>query len=153
MKYLLIFSLGLNLLVAGWVVGSKIAGHGQKAHMQTSSGPMRVMLRALPQNKRTEVRRYFRENRKDIQAERKNLQNAFAQIEAAIAARPFDPEVLHSVFDMQRQHFTTVTQYAQIALIQAVTDMTDAERADYLENIKDHRKRHQKKRGKKKDIE
>ncbi len=147
MKYLLIISLGANLVIAGLIIGAKVSGHGPMKGPHMNFG-MRGFVSALPEGKRSEVRDYFKKNRSKMRAGGDAMRKTRVEIQNILAAQPFDPEALNAAFTQQRSRVTSVTQDAQAALIKIITDMTDAERAEFAENLKKQQLRKDKKRHK-----
>jgi uncharacterized membrane protein len=149
MKYLLIVSLGLNLAIAGLVIGAKMGGHGgpRGGHAKYAGGTgMHVLMRSLPDSKRGEVRKYFHEKRDKIRANGDAMRNSLISISTAISARPFDENALTTAFAEQRTHITAVTQDAQKSFVAIIAGMSDDERAEYVENMKEHRHKWEKHR-------
>ncbi|KAB7615378.1 periplasmic heavy metal sensor [Amylibacter sp. SFDW26] len=147
MKYLLIVSLGANLVIAGLIIGAKASGHGPMKGSHMNHG-MRAFVSAMPESKRSEVRAYFKKNRSKMRAGGEAMHQTRIEIQNILAAQPFDPEALNTVFTQQRSRVTSVTKDAQAALVKIITDMTDVERAEFAENLKKQRLRKDKKRPK-----
>lgn len=141
MKILLVVSLGLNLAVAGLVIGAKLSGHGDKrTHFAGATG-LRVFMHALPDTQRREVRKYFRINRTRIHVNGEAMRTTMQTIHVAIIARPFDADALHAAFAAQRAHITTSTQDAQKAFVAIISGMTDAQRVAYVNTMKEQRRK------------
>lgn len=141
MKILLVASLGLNLAVAGLVIGAKLSGHGDKrAHFSGATG-LRVFMHALPDTQRREVRKYFRINRTRIHTNGEAMRGAMQTIHVAIIARPFDANALHAAFAAQRMHITTSTKDAQKAFVAIISGMTDTQRMDYVKAMQEQRRK------------
>ena len=141
MKALLILSLGMNLAVVGLVVGAKMSGHGdRRAHFAGGSG-LRVFMRALPDDQRLEVRKYFRVNRTKIYANGKAMHQTMQTIHVAIIARPFNADAVHAAFTAQRSHITRSTQDAQKAFVAIISGMTDGQRLAYVNAMKEQRRK------------
>jgi uncharacterized membrane protein len=141
MKYLLIGSLAVNLLIVGLVIGVKVSGHTAKTDPLVGASGLRAFMHALPDNKRDEVRAYFRTNRSQIRANGDALHEAMRDIREAIIAQPFNPDVLNRAFAEQRNRIITVTQDAQQAFVVIITDMTDAQRREFVENMNEQRRK------------
>ncbi len=144
-KYLLIVSLGLNLIVAGLMVGAKVSGHGPHKRVGMPGFGMRGFVQALPRDKRAELRAQFRDNRSKMRANGKAMHKSMDTIRAVIAMQPFDAEALHTAFTNQRAQVTSVTQDAQDAFVKIIADMSDAERAEFAENLNKQQLRHREK--------
>lgn len=140
-KILLVVSLGLNLAVAGLVIGAKLSGHGDKrTHFAGATG-LRIFMQALPDPKRREVRKYFRVNRTRIHANGEAMHSTMQSIHVAIIARPFDANALHAAFAAQRVHITTSTKDAQKAFVAIISGMTDTQRMDYVNTMQEQRRK------------
>lgn len=150
MKYLLIVSLGFNLLIVGLVVGAKIGGYGHKGGHHADGSGLRVLMRSLPDSKRGEVRQYFRDNRDKMRANGDAMGASLDTIGAAISVQPFDSEALNEAFVGQRAHIAVITQDAQKAFVAIIASMTDAERTKFVENMKERRHKWEKRRKDKK---
>lgn len=153
MKYLLIVSLGLNLLVVGLAIGAKMGGHGPKDRHFKGGAGMHLLMGSLPDSKRGEVRKYFRANRDKMRATGDAMRASLDTIGTAISAKPFNADILNSAFEDQRTHITAVTQDAQKAFVAIIAGMTDAERAEFVENMTEHRHKWEKRRKNKKKYE
>lgn len=150
MKYLLIASLGVNLLVAGLVIGAKASGQSHMKGTHMGGVGLRAFVSAMPEGKRSELHDHFKQNRSKMRAGKNAMRETMNEIRMIIAAQPFDAEALNAAFTQQRSRVTSVTQDAQATLVKVITDMTDAERAVYAENLKKHRFHKNKKRHKEK---
>ncbi|MBL4751254.1 MAG: periplasmic heavy metal sensor [Amylibacter sp.] len=141
MKVLLVLSLSMNLTVVGLVVGAKMSGYGdRRAHFAGASG-LRVFMRALPDDQRREVRRYFRLNRPKIYANGKAMHETMQSIHMAIIARPFNADAVRAAFSAQRLHITKSTQDAQKAFVAIISGMTDDQRLRYVNAMKEQRRK------------
>ncbi len=141
MKILLVVSLGLNLAVAGLIIGAKMSGHGGGKNPYAGGTGMRVLMHALPSEKRAEARVFFRQNREKHRMNGTGMRGSLDNIGAAIAAQPFDAEALNDAFNKQKAHIQAMTQDAQQAFVAIVADMTDAERLQYVDNMKKQRQK------------
>jgi uncharacterized membrane protein len=149
MKYLLIASLGLNLVIAGLVVGAKMGGHGdhKRGSAKYAGGAgMHLLMKSLPDSKRGEVRKYFHEKRGKMRANGDAMRNSLTAISTAISAQPFDENALTEAFTEQRTHITAVAQDAQKSFVAIIAGMTDDEREEYVVNMKEHRHKWEKRR-------
>ncbi len=149
MKILLVISLGMNLAVVGLVIGAKISGHGPRGMSHANGSGMRALMHALPNSKRADVRKYFHENRDKIRAKDDVMRTSLDNIATAITAQPFDANVLNEAFSAQRAHIVTMTENAQQAFVVIIASMTDKERAEYVDNMKEQRHKWRKKHSRK----
>jgi len=140
-KILLVVSLGLNLAVAGLVIGAKMSGHGPGKSPYAGGTGMRVLMHALPKSKRTEARKFFHQNREKHRTNGDAMRVSLDDIGAAITARPFDAGTLREAFSNQRAHIETMTQDAQQAFVAIIAGMTDEERMQYVDNMKKQRQK------------
>jgi flagellar motility protein MotE (MotC chaperone) len=85
------------------------------------------------------VRKYFHENRDKMQAKDDVMRASLDNIAAAITAQPFDANALNEAFSEQRAHIVTMTENAQQAFVAIIASMTDKERAEYVDNVKEQR--------------
>ena len=138
-RILLVISLGMNLAVVGLVIGAKISGHGPRGMSHANGSGMRVLMHALPNSKRADVRKYFHENRDRIRAKDSAMRASLDNITTAITAQPFDANALNEGFSAQRAHIVAITQNAQQAFVAIIASMTDKERAEYVDNMKEQR--------------
>ncbi len=146
MKILLIASLGLNLAIAGMVVGAMIRHHG-RGHEAGFSGnfAMRGFMHALPDDKRMDVRRFFQQNRGSMRANRESINEAMLEIHKVILAKPFDQAALNAAFDAQRARVSEVTKDAQTAFVAIVAGMSDKERQSFVKTLEAQHRKWQKK--------
>lgn len=135
-KYLLVVSLGLNLAVAGLVIGAKVAGFDRRGHSPPpGASGMRHFMHALPDSQRREVRKYFRKNRAKLHSNGGAMRGAMENIQAVIVAQPFDADALNTAFEQQRAHIITMTTDAQTAFVDIIAGMSDEERKQYVANM------------------
>lgn len=107
--------------------------------MHAGGTGMRVLVRALPDSKRAEVRKYFRKNREKMRKNGAAMRMSLDNIGAVIRKQPFDEAALHDAFSDQRANITVIIQDAETAFIAIIASMTDAERLLFVENIEKHR--------------
>ncbi len=145
-KILLIVSLGLNLAVAGLAIGATIRHHkGGMAGTVSSNFSMRGFMHALPENKREEVHKYFKQHRGKIRANRQAIFEAMVEIHQVILAKPFDEPALNAAFDAQRARVSNVTKDAQTAFVAIIAGMSDKEREDFVKTLEEQRRKWQNK--------
>ncbi len=149
LKILLVISLGLNLAVAGLFIGAKVAGHKYRGGHRADISGLRGFMRALPDNKRGEARKYFKTHRRAAHANGETMRDAIHAIHKVILAQPFDPDALNTAFAKQRSHIATTTQDAQSAFVAIIAGMTDAERAAYVEKMQQQQRKWRKDRERK----
>lgn len=147
MKYLLIVSLGLNLLVAGLAVGSYFAPHHHKSGFHGGMG-MRMLVGSLPDEKRSQLRDHFKENRSTKRANGKTIQRSMDDILQAIAAQPFDAIALQAAFDAQKEQSKSIAKDAQNTFVAIISAMSNDERRAYVKNLKERGERYRKRRKK-----
>lgn len=140
MTILLVASLGLNLLVAGVLLGAVLRFRGDHVDVPPGFGP--ALFRALPETDRKALRdELFDEHRRGA---RQRAQD-FAELGEALRAVPFDPVLVENVLKEQAATTALIQSNLQKKWLSRVTKMTDAERkayADRLEQVvKDRRSR------------
>jgi uncharacterized membrane protein len=140
-KILLVVSLGLNLAIAGVVVGSVLGHRGGDRPDRFSGGGFRPYLAALPDSQREQVRTHFLGRHDEMEARRRELRRAGRQVHEAIAADPFDPAVLDLAFSRQRSVYDSIAASGHAALIEILEGMPAADRARFIENLQSYRHR------------
>ena len=135
LRWLLIVSLALNLLVAGLVVGA-LARHGgpggRPRPAELSLGPF---ARALePEDRRAVLRSLG--DRPDLRPPGREERAAhFAEVVAALRAEPFDQPRAAAALAEQSERVAAVEQAVQEALLARLAAMTPAERAAFADRL------------------
>lgn len=127
---LLVASLGLNLLVAGVLLGAVLRFRGDHVDVPPGFGP--ALFRALPENGRRALRgELFDEHRRGA---RQRAQD-FAELGEALRAVPFDPATVEDVLEKQAANTASIQSNLQKKWLSRVARMTDAERKAYADRL------------------
>ncbi len=148
MKYLLVVSLGLNLAVAGVMIGARFSDHGSHKSTKMGGFGIRGFVHSLPADKRSEVREHFRQSRSKMRSNGDAIRQSMNDIRDVISAQPFDAAALGAAFTQQRTQVRAVSVNAQKIFVKVITEMTDAERAEFVENMKQNQRRYEQKKKK-----
>lgn len=137
-KLLLVLSLGVNLLVAGLVVGAgahRYHGDDRRAPGGdiTAYGPF---ARALPEAARDRMRENFRARAPELRANRAALRESFHDLRAALKAVPYDEAAVVRILDQQRAQIDGQTLIVRELFLKEVAGMSDAERAELADNLR-----------------
>lgn len=139
-KTLLVVSLGVNLLIAGMVVGSVFGHRSGDRPDPFFGGGMRPYVASLPQNQREQVRDRLLRNHGAAREARQELRRSAQGVRDAITAEPFDAEALNSAFAAQRAVYDRIAANGHHALVEILSGMTDTERARFIEKLKSFRR-------------
>ena len=139
LRWVLVASLAVNLLVVGVVAGSFAkTGNGPRGGADLGVGPF---VRALDADGRREVLRELRSNRQ-VSGEFRNLhRQGFREIIEVLNTEPFDPEAMQALFESQRGQTQAIQAAGQQALLEHLTDMTPEERAAFATRFETEIKR------------
>ncbi|PIB24426.1 hypothetical protein BFP76_04260 [Amylibacter kogurei] len=137
-KYLLIGSVGLNLVFAGLIAGAAIKGP-PKHHSSVSVANMRAVMMALPEDKRKELRANFEQNKEKNKFDRVQFRAAKEDITNAIEAVPFNRSVLENALNQQQNLVSVAAQSSSQAFVEVIANMTDDERATFSKNMRELR--------------
>lgn len=135
-KTLLVISLGLNLLVAGMVVGSAFSHRKGGRPDPFLGGGMRPYVSSLPEKQREHVRDRLLHNREAARAARQELRQSARNVRDAITAEPFDADALNTAFAAQRSVYDGIAANGHHALVEILAGMSDAERAQFIARLK-----------------
>lgn len=134
LRWLLILSLGLNLLVAGVVAGGLVRGGfgGRPPAVELALGPF---ARALsPEDRRAIAGDLL--GRADLRDMRRSAREAdVAALAAALRADPFDPAAVSAALAAQRDKLGRLEAAVEAALLARFTAMTPADRAALADRI------------------
>jgi uncharacterized membrane protein len=134
LRWLLIASLGLNLLVAGVVVGEMVSGPmGRRGpSVELALGPF---ARALaPEDRRAIARDLLdRADLRDLR--RTERQEDMTALAAALRADPFEREAVAALMQAQRDKVRTLEAEVEAALLDRLVAMTPEERAGFADRI------------------
>lgn len=127
MRYLLVVSLGLNLLIVGLFVGAAF----KKDHHKPRMSGMHAFIRALDKDDRRALRGALRDQ-KDL---RQVAQVNRRAVMDALIMQPFNVDALIEAFDTQRDFANTLGAKSQAALIEIIEGMSSEERAAFAERV------------------
>ncbi len=146
-RVLLVVSLGVNLLVAGAVVGAFLNGPPDRRSGASNAEMTLPYTRALTEDDRRDVRRELRRTLFSDRDEHGALAQSYVRAIEVLRAAPFDPEALTTVLEDQSNTARSRMVKGQQALIAVITGMTDADRAAYADRL-EHELQKLEKRGK-----
>lgn len=135
-KVLLALSLGLNLLVAGAVLGSLWTyGRHSVARGGRSSEDIGLLAfsRTLPPERAKEIRRMLRAERVDLMPFKADIRAARQSAAGVLAAEPFESQALRDAFGRVDDAEKRLKGAAREMLIRSVEKMTAAERKELTE--------------------
>lgn len=123
LKYALIASLALNLLVLGAVAGTVFMhGFGRHPPPRSGSGPhqdfgLMGLTRTLPEERRKEMRKNLREDREKLRPLIDDLRAARREAANKLGAEPFDSAALKGAFDVAGEKDRAVREAAVAAFL------------------------------------
>lgn len=136
LRYLLIASLGVNLLVLGVVVGDHLSGPmGRRPpSVELSMGPF---ARALAPQDRREIARALGD-RADLREMRRTERAAdLAQLAAALRAEPFDRDAVAAVMERQRAKVRELETAVEAAMLDRLAAMSTDERMGFADRLQE----------------
>lgn len=128
-------SVGLNLALAGYVLGSR----GAPDFDPTRSYPRWV--RTLPEPRREALRPVVVRHMRALRPALNTLHQQHRALRNAIEAEPFDPAVLHEVLSNMRANHERVQQASHASFAEFVGELTLAERQALLSDMGKSRRR------------
>ena len=136
MKWLLVGSLALNLLVGGLVIGAVIKGPPMGSHgdMVRDMG-FGAFDQALTREDRDHLREAFRKAAPARGDMRRMLRADVDAMLAALRAVPFDPAALDAALALQRQRIEQRMTLGQQLLRDRLLAMTETERAGFADRL------------------
>lgn len=134
-RWLLIASLALNLLVAGLLLGSLIFDDGPGRGPRPVELALGPFARALDEEDRHAILESLRD-RPDLRPMRgEEREAAFADILAAVRAEPFDPARAGAALAAQSSRVEAVQAAVQAELLERLRAMTPEQRAAFAERL------------------
>lgn len=132
LKYALVASLALNLLVLGAVGGSMYAFR-KHPPPRMGYGPhqdfgLMGLTRTLPDERRKEMRKKLREDREKLRPLIEDLRTSRRDAAAKLAAEPFDSAALKAAFDVAGEKDRTVREAAIAAFLAHAEQLKPEER-------------------------
>ncbi|MEM7242901.1 MAG: periplasmic heavy metal sensor [Pseudomonadota bacterium] len=148
MRIALVISLCVNILVLS-AIGTALIG---KKRFEDAGGPrfgqIDAMLRALPDDKRKELRRSFREQMLNNRPRREEMRALRQDVNEALTADPYAAADLTEALAAQRAFREMQSARAEAIWVEIYSSLTPEERATFAEKLKEHMKRkgHKKKK-------
>ena len=140
-KILLVVSLALNVLIVT-AVGSAIYKNNSSDGPGgvRGNGQIEMMLRALPEEERRELRRSFMQSVRGKDA-RSEMQERRKAVMDALLADPFDADALTAALEEQRNFRTGLAADSEALWVDVFSNLSEAERAEFRLNLKEMSKR------------
>jgi len=123
----LIVSVAVNLALVGFVIGRISAAGPAPASMDPFLGSMRVM-HALPQQRQEDLRPLLRQHYRGLRPNVREMRRAQRQVNAALAAEPFDPAALESALARFRSVLLRSQEGSHQVLVELAGELTQEER-------------------------
>lgn len=134
-KLALIISLGLNLCVAGILIGTALrAPEARRSNVEAPDG-VAMLARAMPQSHQRELRESLRVQRDDLRPDRQELKNLRENFVRALRAEPFDIDAVRKAFIAQRRVLDQVTAAGHASVIAQIEKMTPEDRESYIRRL------------------
>jgi uncharacterized membrane protein len=138
LRWLLLVSLALNLLVAGLVVGALLRHDGPRRHMAMGPGPF---AQALSAEDRRAILTSLRDRPGFGPPGREERQQAMAEVLAALRSEPFDRSRAEAAMASQADRLATVEGAIRGAMIERIASMSSQDRAAFAERLEGELKR------------
>lgn len=135
MRWLLIASLALNLLVVGIVVGAMFGGPGRDHRAGQPRDAVAPYTRALAPRDRRALRRELRQSLFDRRPSSDALAAPYMQVVALLRAAPFDADALRTALTAQSAQAQARLTAGREVLLAHISAMTDAERRAYSDRL------------------
>lgn len=137
LKLLLAVSLALNLAIAGTFAGVALRGHDPErrpppAVRDLTFGPFTD---ALTREQRRDMLRGFAERGPGLREMRAQMRADFDMVLTALRATPFDAAAFRAAVESQNSRITARAEAGRDALVGLVLQMSDAERAAFLDRL------------------
>ncbi len=138
----LIVSLGINLGLAGFLVGraTTFEFHPREA-LNPMWGVSRI-LRDLPADRRDALRPQYRAHMRAARSEAREIRRAQQDLRQALVADPFDAAALGSSLDRFREHLHASQSTSHSAFVKLITSLTPSERALLVARLQEPRNPH-----------
>lgn len=139
-RILLVVSLGLNLAVAGLVVGVMVNGGPRNGppRYDLTAGPL---TRAMEADRRTAVRDALRESDVFRRADRSDIRADMQAILASLRADEFDQTEFRAALSRQRQRLQAGQDAVLDAVAAQINDMSFEERAAFADRVEEQLRR------------
>lgn len=131
--WLLLGSVGLNLVAAGFIGGAFMKGPPPP---DPGPGPaLWHFARSLPDPYRRDLGEALRATRKDWIGPREEMEGVSHKLAAALEADPYDPGAVQKLFQEQTDLATRLSLRGADLLMAQIERMTPADRAAYAEQL------------------
>ncbi|MDF0602887.1 periplasmic heavy metal sensor [Psychromarinibacter sp. C21-152] len=135
-RIVLIASLGLNLLIAGLVLGAVLHGppdrDGRPELHDLGFGPF---VSALPQADREALGEALKREEGSFRERRTALRREFQAFLAALRAEPYDHGAVERIVTSQQEEVFESQRLGRALLLERIAEMNGAQRADYAEAL------------------
>jgi len=132
LRWLLVVSLALNLLVAGLLVGAVLRHDGPRRHMELGPGPF---AQALSPEDRRAILTELRDRPGVGPPNREERQQAMSEVLAALRSEPFDPGQVEAALASQSDRVASVGRAIQAAMIERIAAMSAEDRAAFADRL------------------
>lgn len=132
LRWLLVGSLALNLLVAGLVVGAMIRHDGPRRHMEMGPGPFAQAL--SPQDRRA-ILMELRDRPGLGPPSREERRQAMAEVLAALRSEPFDRGRAEAAMASQADRIAAVEGAVREAMVERIAAMSPQDRAAFADRL------------------
>lgn len=136
-KFALIISLGLNLGIAGVLVGTVLRGPEARRSSVESPDGVAMLARAMPHSYQRELRESLRTQRDNLRPDRQELKNLRDRFITALRSEPFDINAVRETFAAQRRILDQVTTAGHASVIDQIEKMTAQDRELYIRRLLD----------------
>lgn len=137
MRYLLIGSLALNLLVLGIIGGAVIRGPGGFGGPRGVDLALGPIVEALAPEDRQAIRTQLRANDMLRQHPRQNREALATALQAALRAEPYDPAAIEAALSIQQDRLVAVQTAGQQALVARIGLMTPQARLAFADRLQE----------------
>ncbi len=138
-RYGLVASLALNLLVAGIFVGAVAKPDGHHRGWNSSGLAVRPLIDALPDAGRKALRSRLRELRRDGPDKARRLaQDSVDALAAAIEADPYSEEAVISAFETQRSSFGQLAEEGHAVIAGVIGGLSLDERVEVVREFREN---------------
>lgn len=137
MRYLLIGSLALNLLVLGIIGGAVIRGPGGFGGPRGVDLALGPIVEALAPEDRQAIRTQLRANDMLRQHPRQIREALATALQAALRAEPYDPAAIEAALSIQRDRLVAVQTAGQQALVARIALMTPQARLAFADRLQE----------------
>ncbi|MBU2982919.1 periplasmic heavy metal sensor [Lentibacter algarum] len=137
-RAVLVVSLGLNLAVAGLVVGAAYRYNGPPHNKVSREDPI---LRALDKDARREIGRAMRKNRAGAPGIQQEIAAGFANMQTALRADEFDAVAFRAAMARKGAAFREMRAVGETALVDYISGLSKVQRTELANRLKDDPKR------------